>query len=70
MNATCAENSGDRDRIQHLDGEMTELVLLLPGWQAAALERAAQQRGLTGGQLTRRLIATFLNDTSIPRPFA
>jgi hypothetical protein len=35
---------------------VAEVALLLPGGQAAALERAAHRRGLTVGQLIRRLI--------------
>ena len=33
------------------DHEMAELSLLLPGWQAAALEKAAKARGVTAGEL-------------------
>lgn len=36
--------------------EFAELVLLLPNGQLEALERAASRRGLTMGQLLRRLI--------------
>jgi hypothetical protein len=36
--------------------EMVEVQLLLPGWEAAALEAAAHQHGLTVGQMLRRLI--------------
>ena len=43
-----------------VDEEMTELSVLLPGWQAAELEEAAQAKGLTGGQLVRGLIRDFL----------
>ncbi len=39
-----------------------ELHLLVPGWQLAALERAARRQGLTVGQLLRRLIAAHLED--------
>jgi len=37
-----------------------EVSLLLPGWELAALERNALNQGLTVGQLTRRLIRSFL----------
>ena len=43
-------------RIEPFDGEMVELALCLPGWQAQRLEAAAHQRGLTAAQLLRRLI--------------
>jgi hypothetical protein len=37
--------------------EVIELQLLLPRWQAAALETAARNRGMTTGQILRRVIA-------------
>jgi hypothetical protein len=43
-----------------LDREVTELALLLPTVQAARLERIAQQRHVTMGQLLRRLVRAFL----------
>lgn len=39
------------------DHEVVELQLLLPQWQAAALEAAARARGMTTGQILRRVIA-------------
>jgi carbon storage regulator CsrA len=39
-----------------LGEEIVELPLLLPGWQAAALEKAAGDQGLTVGELVRRLL--------------
>lgn len=39
---------------------IVEVPLLLPGWQAARLEQAAAEQGLTTGQLARRLIRDFL----------
>jgi hypothetical protein len=39
-----------------LDQEVVELPLLLPRWQAAALEAAARRRGMTTGQMLRRVI--------------
>ena len=41
--------------------EVVELGLLLPAWQAGALEAAAHRRGLTAGQLARLLIRDFLD---------
>jgi hypothetical protein len=38
------------------DQEVVELPLLLPRWQAAALEAAARRRGMTTGQMLRRVI--------------
>ncbi len=41
--------------------EVAEISLLLPGWQLAALESAAQARGLTSAQLVRRLLRDFID---------
>jgi hypothetical protein len=38
---------------------LTELSLLVPQWQVDALEQVAQARGLTTGQMLRRLIAHY-----------
>jgi hypothetical protein len=45
-----------------LDGptDVAEISLLVPGWQLAALENAARTRGLTSGQLVRRLVRDFI----------
>ena len=48
-----ASLSGDPARLDH---EVVELPLLLPRWQAAALEEAARSRGMTTGQMIRRVI--------------
>ena len=37
--------------------DVVELQLLLPEWQVFALEEAARNRGMTVGQLVRRLFA-------------
>lgn len=47
------------------DHEVVELQLLLPMWQAAALEAAAQSRGMTTGQILRRVIADLFAE---PQP--
>jgi hypothetical protein len=47
-----------------LDNEVVELALLLPRWQAAALEQAAHERGLTAGQMLRKLIGMSLKAES------
>ncbi|QDU22348.1 hypothetical protein [Urbifossiella limnaea] len=44
------------------DQEVVELPLLLPKWQAVELEAAARQRGMTMGQLLRRVIREVLDD--------
>jgi hypothetical protein len=43
-----------------VDGGVVEISLLLPKWQARALEREAHDRGQTTGQLVRRLIGEHL----------
>lgn len=42
------------------DQEVVELHLLLPQWQAVALEAAARRRGMTTGQMLRRVIGELL----------
>jgi hypothetical protein len=54
-----APQPGTRE-ITPIDNEVVELALLLPRWQAAALEDAAHQRGLTTGQMLRKLIGASL----------
>ncbi len=43
-----------------LDTEMIELALLLPRWQALKLQRAAKARGMTMGQMLRRMIGAAI----------
>jgi len=52
------------------DGEVIELALLLPSGQVTALERAARCRGLTLGQIVRRLIRDFLAQPTATVPGA
>lgn len=42
------------------EAEVVELELLLPRWQADALELAARRRGMTTGQMLRRCIGEML----------
>ena len=42
------------------DDQVVELHLLLPLWQAEALEAAARAQGMTTGQVLRRVIADAL----------
>jgi hypothetical protein len=46
-----------------LDQEVVELPLLLPRWQAVALEAAASRRGMTTGQMLRRVITDLFGNT-------
>jgi hypothetical protein len=50
-----------------LDADMIEMALLLPRWQAMALQRAAKQRGMTPGQMLRRMIGDTVG-TQPPSP--
>ena len=50
------------------DQEVVELPLLLPKWQAVELEAAARQRGMTMGQLLRRVIRQVLDDSAVGSP--
>jgi hypothetical protein len=43
-----------------LDADVIELALLLPRWQAVALQTAAMKRGLSAGQMLRRMIGATI----------
>jgi hypothetical protein len=42
--------------------DVVELSVLLPGWQLAALEQAADCAGITTAQMVRRLVQRFLRN--------
>jgi hypothetical protein len=42
------------------DQEVVEFPLLLPLWQAVELEAAARRRGMTTGQMIRRMLGEML----------
>lgn len=44
------------------DMEVVELPLLLPRWQADVLEAAASRRGMTTGQILRRVIGDLFGN--------
>lgn len=48
-------------KVARQDQEVVELPLLLPRWQALELEAAARRRGMTTGQMLRRLIGDVLD---------
>jgi hypothetical protein len=54
-----APRPGTRE-ITSVDSEIVELALLLPRWQAEALEEAAHRCGITTGQMLRKIIGTGL----------
>jgi hypothetical protein len=41
--------------------DVVEIPLLLPGWQANALEQAAHESGLTTAEMVRRLLGQYLS---------
>ncbi len=51
--------------LKPLDGEVAELSLLVPCWQAAALEKAAGTQGISAGQFLRRILQQAIS-TSQP----
>lgn len=52
--------TGAANEISRLDHEMVELSLLVPQWQIEALETAASFRGITAGQMLRRVLSSYL----------
>jgi hypothetical protein len=48
--------------IPPMNGDVVEISLFLPEWQATRLERAASNQGLTAAQMMRRLLGRFLDD--------
>ena len=48
------------------DQEVVEVALLLPLWQALELEAAASRRGMTTGQMLRRVIGELLASQPAP----
>ncbi len=50
------------------DSELVELMLLLPSVQAAHLEAAAHERGLTVGQMLRRIVRDFTDRAADASP--
>jgi hypothetical protein len=46
--------------------EVVEVALLLPLWQAVELEAAASRRGMTTGQMLRRVIGELLASQPAP----
>jgi hypothetical protein len=48
-------------------GGVTELALLIPAGELAALEERARREGVTTGQLIRRILRASLADGTAPR---
>ncbi len=51
-----------------LGEDVVEIPLLLPGWQATALETAAHHCGLTAAEMVRHLLRDFI--ARLPAPQA
>ena len=49
-----------------LEGDIVELALLLPSWQAQELETAAHDQGLTTAQVLRNLIRQYCGRKQSP----
>jgi hypothetical protein len=52
------------------ENEVIEVSLLLPGWQVAALESAAHDRGVTAAEMARAVLRDFLADHAAEGPLA
>jgi hypothetical protein len=60
MSAALAVGPDERlSELARPDHELVELALVLPRWQVEALAAAARGRGLTAGQVLRRLIGGY-----------
>jgi hypothetical protein len=54
--------TSDLDDLPPLNGDVVEISLFLPGWQASRLEREAANQGLTAAQMMRRLLGHYLEE--------
>jgi hypothetical protein len=54
--------------LSRLDADLVEMTLLLPQEQVATLEEAAHDRGLTIGQMIRRLVRDFTSRQRFQAP--
>ena len=63
MSLPIAQNAEFHEGLVPLDGEVAELSLLVPCWQAAALEKVAGTQGMTSGQLLRRIVQQVISTT-------
>jgi hypothetical protein len=61
MSLPDAANVQFHEGVMPLDGEVAELSVLVPTWQANALERVAGNQGMTSGQLLRRILQQVIS---------
>ena len=52
------------EEARSLGEEVVEIPLLLPAWQAEALEMMAYDHGLTAAEMVRHLLAEYLRGLS------
>jgi hypothetical protein len=52
------------------DRDVVEVPLLLPSWQMDALATAAQDRGLTAGEMLRHLLQDFITNLEERQTYA
>jgi hypothetical protein len=57
MRSLCGYDSGTA----LADRDVVEVPLLLPSWQVEALATAAQDRGVTAGEMMRNLLSDFID---------
>lgn len=63
MSLAHGENAEFHEGVVPLDGEVAELSVLVPSWQAAAIEKAAGIKGISAGQLVRSILQQVINSS-------
>ena len=61
MNQTMRNSGGYNSGTALADRDVVEIPLLLPSWQVDALTTAAQDRGVTAGEMMRNLLCDFID---------
>jgi len=61
MSLPNAAHAEFHEGVMPVDGEVAELSVLVPTWQAAALERVAGNQGMTSGQFLRRILQQIIS---------
>ena len=60
MNNRITNSYRNESGLALADRDVVEVPLLLPGWQMDALASAAQDRGLTAGEMLRHVLQDFI----------
>ena len=63
MSRANAENAEFHEGVVSLDAEVAELSVLVPSWQAAAIEKVAGIKGISAGQLVRSILQQVINSS-------